>query len=192
MQAEDHGAWGRGVWCTWLLWMLISVKWKKTGHVRVWNQELGILDQLAVIFHETECVCAFMWEQAWQASGYMLSGWRKDRVRFVGTRWMGLFWAPPWWRGEEMHSHIPSCASAAVLVVGAAGLVCCRPTIGQRGVQLDNATENMQPLRECDLTHIQAHYTHLNLPQNTTCYPVSPKTNEKNLPSHWKKMSRTS
>lgn len=69
----------------------------------------------------------------------------------------GAIWAPPWWRGEEMHSHIPSCASAAVLVVGAAGLVCCRPTIGQRGVQLDNAIENIQPLKECDLTNIPAH-----------------------------------
>lgn len=29
---------------------------------------------------------------------------------------------------------VPSCAIAAVLVV-AAGLVCCRPTIGQRGIQ---------------------------------------------------------
>lgn len=86
----------------------------------------------------------------------MLSGWSKDRVRFVGSSWIGLS-GPPWWRGEEMHSHIPSCASAAVLVVGAAGLVCCRPTIGQRGVQLNNATENIQPLRECDLTSIQAH-----------------------------------
>jgi len=52
-----------------------------------------------------------------------------------GARWS------PWWRGEEMHSHIPSCASAAVLVVGAAGLVCCRPTIGQRGVELGEAME---------------------------------------------------
>lgn len=83
----------------------------------------------------------------------MLSGWSKNRVRFVGARWTGdILVPPPWWRGEEMHSHIPSCASAAVLVVGAAGLVCCRPTIGQRGVQLENTTQNIQPLRECDLT----------------------------------------
>lgn len=57
-----------------------------------------------------------------------------------GARWS------PWWRGEEMHSHIPSCASAAVLVVGAAGLVCCRPTIGQRGVELGEAMEFFQTL----------------------------------------------
>lgn len=66
-------------------------------------------------------------------------GWGFEGI-VEGARWS------PWWRGEEMHSHIPSCASAAVLVVGAAGLVCCRPTIGQRGVELGEAMEFFQTL----------------------------------------------
>lgn len=35
---------------------------------------------------------------------------------------------------NPLWADVPSCAIAAVLVV-AAGLVCCRPTIGQRGIQ---------------------------------------------------------
>lgn len=35
---------------------------------------------------------------------------------------------------QALRANVPSCAIAAVLVV-AAGLVCCRPTIGQRGMQ---------------------------------------------------------
>lgn len=91
-----------------------------------------------------KCACAVWW-QAWQAPfGCMLTGWSKrEESGLWGCRGQGSPGPPPRWWGEEMHSHIPSCASAAVLVVGAAGLVCCRPTIGQRGVQLEGATKRV-------------------------------------------------
>lgn len=142
-------------WCTWLLWMLILVKWKQAAHVYE-IKNLVILDRRAVIFHEIECVCFYV--TAGMAGVWLHAERVEQRQGQVcGDKVDGAIWAPPRWRGEEMHSHIPSCASAAVLVVGAAGLVCCRPTIGQRGVQLDHAIENIQPLRECDLTNTQAH-----------------------------------
>lgn len=103
------------------------------------------------------CVCFYVRKKHDRRHDRLHAEWvEKGQGQVCGDKVNGASW-PPWWRSEEMHSHIPSCASAAVLVVGAAGLVCCRPTIGQRGVQLDNATENIQPLRECVLTSIQAY-----------------------------------
>lgn len=136
-----------GAWCTSLLWMLILVK-METVHVRIWNQELGHLGP-TVIFHEDECVCSYV--RTGMTGVWLHAEWLEQRQgKVCGEKVDRAIW-PPRWRGEEMYSHIPSCASAAVLVVGAAGLVCCRPTIGQRGVQFNNATEHKQPLRECVL-----------------------------------------
>lgn len=50
-----------------------------------------------------------------------------------------------WALGSPWRWDLPSCASAAVLVVAAAGLVCRRPTIGQRGVQLDLCKQSRPP-----------------------------------------------
>lgn len=65
--------------------------------------------------------------------GYILWWW-----------WWGGRWVKEGVQGQEVVggiSDIPSCASAAVLVVAAAGLVCCRPTIGQRGIELGGAMQ---------------------------------------------------
>lgn len=51
------------------------------------------------------------------------------------TRPVGSVGTVPGCCGSPALTDIPSEARAAVLVV-AAGLVCCRPTIGQRGIQL--------------------------------------------------------
>lgn len=49
---------------------------------------------------------------------------------------MPIAWVQSWQSSTPTtpRADVPSCAIAAVLVV-AAGLVCCRPTIGQRGIQ---------------------------------------------------------
>lgn len=49
---------------------------------------------------------------------------------------MPIAWVRSWQSSTPTtpRADVPSCAIAAVLVV-AAGLVCCRPTIGQRGIQ---------------------------------------------------------
>lgn len=58
------------------------------------------------------------------------------------TRPVGSVGTVPGCCGSPALTDIPSEARAAVLVV-AAGLVCCRPTIGQRGIQLGGINQRI-------------------------------------------------
>lgn len=70
--------------------------------------------------------------------------WHHQCAVAAGSRWRGssspghmpTVWTRSWQcpTPTTPRADVPSCAIAAVLVV-AAGLVCCRPTIGQRGIQ---------------------------------------------------------
>lgn len=97
------------------------------------GQELSFVSLYMFVCVCVRCPSAMTTIQKWLIS-----------VQAAGSRWRGssspghmpTAWAQSWQRPTPTppQADVPSCAIAAVLVV-AAGLVCCRPTIGQRGIQ---------------------------------------------------------
>lgn len=108
---------------------------KNPGHTLVESGELG---PGAWILDVRECSCSIGCEgRHGRGCFHWLHAEWVEQKRGFETAVSSKTGTPPSGEeeDEEVRSHIPSCASAAVLVVGAAGLVCCRPTIGQRGGQ---------------------------------------------------------
>ena len=82
----------------------------------------------------------------------------RDSPRLHAGRGVGgqVKWAVP---TSPLHppplGDVPSCASEAVLVVAEAGLVCCRPTIGQERHSVGRGqTVRRRGLVECLLTYL--------------------------------------
>ena len=102
-------------------------------------------------------VCVCRQDAGWSLDGWAVERWREG-VYFWWWWWWGGRWVKEGVQGQEVVggiSDIPSCASAAVLVVAAAGLVCCRPTIGQERHSVGRGqTVRRRGLVECLLTYL--------------------------------------